>query len=116
MLFLWAGDENGEMKMNWITPHSLFSLSWDEWASIIAILTAIVLILRWLIGKADVQLFGPIRDQLNNVNRGLKEFNQRQSKAELRLENGDKKFIHHDEQLQDHERRISNLEEYNHER
>lgn len=96
--------------MNWITPHSLFSLNWDEWASIIAILTAVVLILRWLIGKADVQLFGPIRDQLNDVNRGLKEFNQRQSKAELRLENGDKKFIRHDEELKDHERRITNLE------
>lgn len=97
--------------MNWITPHSFLSLNWDEWASIVAILTAIALILRWLIGKADVQLFGPIREQLSDVNAGLKEFNQRQRKAELRLENGDKKFIRHDEELKDHERRITNLEE-----
>ena len=97
--------------MNWITPHSFLSLNWDEWASIVAILTAIALILRWLIGKADVQLFGPIREQLRDVNAGLKEFNQRQQKAELRLENGDKKFIRHDEELKDHERRITNLEE-----
>ena len=99
--------------MNWITPHSLFSLDWDEWASIVAILTAIVLILHWLIGKADMELFEPIRNQLKDVNDSLHEFNSRQSRAELRLENGDKKFIHHDEQLQDHERRITNLEEVN---
>ncbi len=97
--------------MNWITPHSLFSLNWDEWASIIAILTAIVIILRWLLNRADKELFGPIRNQLQGVNTSLKEFNSRQSKAELRLEEGDKKFIHHDEQLQDHERRITYLEE-----
>lgn len=97
--------------MNWITPHSFLSLDWDEWASIIAILTAIVFILRWLLDRADEELFGPIRHQLQDVNRGLNEFNQRQSQAELRLEEGDKKFIRHDEQLKDHERRITSLEE-----
>ena len=102
--------------MNWITPHSLFSLEWDEWASIIAILTAIVFILRWLLNRADAELFDPIRHQLQGVNDSLKEFNNRQLRAESRLEEDDRKFIHHDEQLQDHERRISNLEEYNHER
>ena len=51
--------------MNWITPHSLFSLDWDEWASIIAILTAIVFILRWLITRADKELFDPIRHYVN---------------------------------------------------
>lgn len=97
--------------MNWITTHSFLSLSWDEWASIVAILTAISLILRWIIGKAEVQLFGPIREQLSDVNAGLKELNQRHQKAELRLENGDKKFIRQDEELKDHERRITSLEE-----
>lgn len=97
--------------MNWITPHSFLSLDWDEWASIIAILTAIVFILRWLLNRADEELFGPIRHQLQDVNCGLNEFNQRQSQAELRLEEGDKKFIRHDEKLKDHERRITNLEE-----
>lgn len=96
--------------MNWITPHSFLSLDWDEWASIIAILTAIVIILRWLLNRADEELFGPIRHQLQDVNRGLNKFNQRQSQAELRLEEGDKKFIRHDEQLKDHERRITSLE------
>lgn len=99
--------------MNWITPHSLFSLNWDEWASIFAILTAIVIILRWLIEKADKQIFGPIRKQLKDVSNELKEFNQRQLQEEHHLENVDKKFIHHDERLQDHERRITNLEEVN---
>ena len=98
------------LMAHWITPHSLFSLEWDEWASIVAILTAIVIILRWLLTRADKELFGPIRRQLQGVNDSLNEFYNRQSEAELRLENGDKKFIHHDEQLQDHERRITNLE------
>lgn len=97
--------------MYWITPHSLFSLTWDEWGSIIAILTAIVIIIRWVIRKLDVELFGPIRKKLGDVNDNLTKFNQRQARAEERLENGDKKFIHHDEQLQDHERRITRLEE-----
>lgn len=96
--------------MNWITPHSLFSLEWDEWASIIAILTAIVLILRWLLTRADKELFDPIRHQLQYVNDSLKEFYNRQSVTELRLEEDDKKFIHYNEQLGDHERRITNLE------
>lgn len=96
--------------MNWITPHSFLSLNWDEWASIITILTAIVIILRWLLTSADKELFGPIRHQLQDVNSSLKEFNYRQSRTELRLEEDDKKFIHHGEQLNDHERRITNLE------
>ena len=98
------------MMAHWITAHSLFSLQWDEWASIIAILTAIVIILRWLLNRADAELFDPIRHQLQDVNDSLKKFNSRQSKTELRLEEGDKKFIHYDERLEDHEKRIVNLE------
>ncbi len=97
--------------MHWITPHSLFSLSWDEWGSIAAIFLVIVGIIRWVINRLDIELFNPIRRQLSEVNDNLAEFNRRQSKAEARLENGDKKFIRHDEELKDHERRITNLEE-----
>ncbi len=97
--------------MNWITPHSLFSLNWDEWASIVALLTAIVFILRWLVDRTDNQIFGPIRMQLKQVNDNLEEYNQRQQKTEERLERGDKKFIRHEVELQDHERRITYLEE-----
>lgn len=97
--------------MSWITPHSLFSLTWDEWASIVASLTAIVLILRWLINRADNQIFGPIRMQLKQVNDNLKEYNRWQLQAENRLKRGDEKFIRHEEELKDHERRITHLEE-----
>lgn len=97
--------------MNWITPHSFLSLRWDEWASIVALLTAIVLILRWLVNFTDSQIFGPIRMQLQQVNDNLEEYNRRQQQAEKRLERGDKKFIRHEEELKDHERRITHLEE-----
>ncbi|NMV61380.1 hypothetical protein [Limosilactobacillus reuteri] len=97
--------------MSWITPHSFFSLEWDEWASIIAILGAIIIILRWLLTRADKELFDPIRHQLQGVNESLREFYNRQSEVEIRLEEDDKEFIHHDERLKDHERRITSLEE-----
>lgn len=97
--------------MNWITPHSFLSLQWDEWASIIAILTAIMFIFRWLLNRADAELFDPIRHQLQSVNDSLKEYNGRQLKAELRLEEDDKELIRHEERLEDHERRITYLEE-----
>lgn len=97
--------------MSWITPHSFLSLNWDEWASIIAILGAVVMILRWTLRKANDDIFGPIRQQISNVNKNLEEYNKRQEKAEERLEAGDKKFIHHDEQLRNHERRITHLED-----
>lgn len=101
---------------SWITAHSFLSLNWDEWASIVAILVVIVGILRWLLMRADSQLFEPIRKQLREVNDNFKEFNERQSRAENRLENGDKKFIQHEDELKDHERRITYLEEADHER
>lgn len=94
-----------------ITPHSLFNLTWDEWGSIVAISTAIVIIIRWAIRKLDIELFEPIREKLGEINDNLTRFNRRQARAEKRLENGDKKFIRHDEQLQEHERRITRLEE-----
>lgn len=100
----------------WITAHSFLSLSWDEWGSIIAILTAVVLILRWITNRFNVELFQPIYNQLEKVNQNLKEFNQRQSAAEERLERGDKKFIHHEDELEDHERRITHLEEQDHDK
>ena len=46
----------GEHEMGWITPHSLFSLSWDEWGSIAAILIVTVGIIRWVIKKLDIEL------------------------------------------------------------
>ena len=96
----------------WITPHTLFSLSWGEWASIITILTALVIIARWLIGRIDKELFAPIREQLHEANINLSEFNRRQSRTETRLQRGDEKFIHYDDTLKDHERRIGRLEEH----
>lgn len=94
-----------------ITAHSFLSLSWDEWGSIAAILGVVILILRWITNRFNVELFQPIYKQLKTVNQNLKEFNQRQSAAEERLKRGDKKFIQQEDELKDHERRITHLEE-----
>lgn len=99
------------MMAHWITIHSLFSLNWDEWASIIAILTAVILIIRWTLNKAHEQLFGPIYHAINQFKTSVDKLNDRLGNSENRLEKDAKLFIRHDDQLQDHERRITHLEE-----
>lgn len=98
------------LMAHWITMHSLFSLNWDEWASIVAILTAIVFIIRWTLDRAHKQLFGPIDKTLHEVKMSIDKQGARMDRSENRLEKGDKLFIRHDEELKDHERRITNLE------
>ena len=99
------------LMTHWITMHSLFSLNWDEWASIVAVLTAIILIIRWALNKAHEQLFDPIYQAINQFKASVDKLNNRLGNSENRLEKGDKLFIRHDEELKDHERRITNLEE-----
>lgn len=99
------------LSANWITMHSLFSLNWDEWASIVAVLTAIILIIRWALNKAHEQLFDPIYHAINQFKTSIDKLNNRLGNLEDRLEKDDKLFIRHDEELKDHERRITNLEE-----
>lgn len=99
------------LMVHLITKHSLFSLRWDEWASIVAILTAIVFIIRWTLGRAHRQLFGPINKALHEVKGSIDKQGARMDRSECRLERGDKLFVRHDEELKDHERRITSLEE-----
>lgn len=98
------------LMTSWITAHSFLSLNWDEWASIVAIGTAIVLVIRWLIKKVKDELFEPTNSSIKKLTDSFNNFSERQRRSEERLEEGDKKFIHHDEELRDHERRITNLE------
>lgn len=100
--------------MNWITPHSLFSLRWDEWASIVAILTAVILIIRWALNKAHKQLFAPIYQVINQFKVSVDELNSRLGNTEGQLAEDEKLFIRHGEELKDHERRITTLERGNH--
>ena len=98
------------LMTHWITMHSLFSLNWDEWASIVAVLTAKILIIRWALNKAHEQLFDPIYHVINQCKASVDKLNDRLGNSEDRLEKDDKLFIRHDEELKDHERRITNLE------
>lgn len=98
------------MMANWITVHSLFSLNWDEWASIIAILTAVVAIIHWALSRAQKQLFAPVNQAILSLKQTLDDSNARLDLSETRLDKGDKLFIRHDEELKDHERRLTDLE------
>ncbi len=97
---------------NWITIHSLFSLKWDEWGSIVAVLTAIVLIIRWAISRSRKQIFGPIDNTLREVKKSIDKQCNRIDRSESRLEKEERLSIRHEEELKDHERRITNLEEH----
>ena len=99
------------LMANWITMHSFLSLNWDEWGSIVAILTAIVLILRWALNKAHKQLFEPVNRAIHELKISVDKSSSRLARSEDRLEREDKILVRHDEELKDHERRITNLEE-----
>lgn len=98
-----------------ITPHSFLSLNWDEWGSIILILTAVGGMIRYLMKQAKSQLFDEIYAELKKLNINMEKTNQWQRESNARFDRGTQKFIHHDEQLKDHERRITSLEEYRNE-
>lgn len=99
--------------MHILTLHSFLSLGWDEWASIVAILTAIVIIARSLIKKAKYDIFEPINRRLDKFNESVDFLINWQDKANTRLEKGAEKLVKHEEQLKDHEHRITILEERN---
>lgn len=91
--------------------------SLEDWVAILTIIGIVIASVRWLNAKVKTSvksiednLLGPIRDELNKLNRNMQISNRQYEKATQRLEDGDKKFIRHDEQLADHERRITNLE------
>ncbi len=94
-----------------ITRHTFLSLGWDEWASIVAILTAISVVIRYLTKKAKDDLLGETNKQLRILNHNMEVSNRHQEKIDARLERGDRKMADHEVRLQDHERRIKRLEE-----
>lgn len=110
-LFLLGGLKKGGNYVRWLfTPHSFLSLGWDEWASIVAILTAVALVGRWLINTAKKELLAETNDQLRLLNRNMEIKNRHDERVDNRLEKGDRKFEENSVRLDDHERRISRLE------
>lgn len=102
--------------MHIITPHSFLSLNWDEWASVILIATACYGILKSLIKKGINDILEPFTQAVNKLTKATDENTRQQRKANERLERGDKKFIKLEERTQDHERRITRLEDQNDEK
>ena len=99
--------------MHILTIHSFLSLTWAEWGSILVIGGAVFGGAHRLIKNLIDKVLGPINDNLNKLNRNFESWNDWHKRANQRFENGDKHFIRHDEQLKDHERRITNLEREN---
>lgn len=102
--------------MSFITAHSFLSLSWDEWGSIALILTTCFGILRRLIKKGVQEVLDPINRSIERLVEATDANTIQQKRANERLERGDKKFIKLEETTKDHERRITRLEDEQHER
>lgn len=97
--------------MAWlITRHTFLSLGWDEWGSIATFATAMIIVIRWLAKKVQHDFLGETIQQLRILNRNMEIKNQHDEKVDERLEKGHDKFIRHESQLNDHERRITRLE------
>jgi hypothetical protein len=112
VVFLLGGLKKGGNYVRWlITPHTFLSLGWDEWASIVAILTAVALVGRWLISTAKKELLAETNDQLRLLNRNMEIKNRHDEWVDNRLKKGDRKFEENSVRLDDHERRISRLED-----
>lgn len=97
--------------MNWITPHSFLSLSWDEWASVILVAGTCLALLKRLTSRGVHDVIDPIVRNINRLTNAIEQTNRQQAKLNKRLEDGDRQLYHHEERIQDHERRITRLED-----
>lgn len=101
--------------------HEFLGYSPEDWVAIFTIIVMIAGGFQWLrksskktIDNIEHNILGPIYDELSKLNHNMQVSNEHYERAQKRLEDGDKKFIRHDEQLKDHERRITTLERGNH--
>lgn len=98
--------------MAWlITEHTFLGLGWDEWGSIAALTTTMIIAIRWLTKKVQHDLLDETIQQLRILNRNMEIKNQHDTKVDERLGKAHDKFIRHESQLNDHERRITRLED-----
>ncbi|KRM75066.1 hypothetical protein FC35_GL000790 [Limosilactobacillus coleohominis DSM 14060] len=82
----------------------------------ISIITVCYWILKSLIKKGIHDILEPFTKAIDKLTRATDENTRQQRKANERLERGDKKFIKLEERTQDHERRITRLEDRNDEK
>lgn len=101
--------------------HEFLGYSPEDWVAIFTIIVMIAGGFQWVrksskktIDNIEHNILGPIYDELSKLNHNMQVSNEQYERAQKRLEDGDKKFIRHDEQLKDHERRITTLERSNH--
>lgn len=101
--------------------HEFLGYSPEDWVAIFTIIVMIAGVFQWFrksskkaIDNIEHNVLGPIYDELSKLNHNMQISNEQYERAQKRLEDGDKKFIRHDEQLKDHEHRITTLERGNH--
>lgn len=107
--------------MHWVAVHYIGGYSPEDWVAILTIIGMIIGALSWLskrskkaIDNLKKDVLDPIYKEMSRLNHNMEISNRQYEEDHARLERGDKKFIRHDEQLKDHERRISNLEMRDH--
>lgn len=107
--------------MHWSAVHYIGGYSPEDWVAILTIISMIIAAIGWLskrsrkaISNLKNDVLDPIYKEMSRLNHNMEISNRQHEEDRERLERGDKKFIRHDEQLKDHERRITNLERMDH--
>lgn len=107
--------------MHWVAVHYIGGYSPEDWVAILTIISMIIAGFGWLgkrskkaLNNLEHNILGPIYKEMSRLNHNMEISNRQHEEDHARLERGDKKFIRHDEQLKDHERRITNLEMRDH--
>lgn len=89
--------------------HYLFSLNWDEWASIVAILSSFTVGLGWLLKRIISSMLEPIYVQLKELSKDFKQLSRDFEKRERNISNLDRRVDVIENRLVKQEANISNL-------
>lgn len=89
--------------------HYFLGLSWDEWASIVAILSSFVFSMGWLFKRIISSMLEPIYIQLKELSKDFKQLSRDFEKREQSISNLDRRIDVIESRLAKQETNIKNL-------
>jgi septal ring factor EnvC (AmiA/AmiB activator) len=89
--------------------HYFLGLGWDEWASIVAILSSVIVGTGWLFKRIFSSMLEPIYDELKELSKNFKQLNKDFEKRERSITQLDKRLDGLESRLVEQETNIKNL-------
>lgn len=90
--------------------HSIFGLSWDEWAAIAAFITSLSIFGGWIFRKVSGNVLRPVFEQLKDLTDNIRNLNNTLTEQKRNLEEIDRRLDEHDITLTSHNDRLNFLE------